>query len=62
MRLTVPGIKVGMTQVFDEEGKVIPVTVLKTGPCIVVRKKTVEKDGYSAIAVSYTHLTLPTKA
>jgi len=53
MRLTVPGIKVGMTQVFDEEGKVIPVTVLKTGPCIVVRKKTVEKDGYSAIVLGY---------
>ena len=43
------GRKVGMTQLFDERGQVIPVTVLKTGPCIVVQKKTPEKEGYAAL-------------
>ncbi len=43
------GRKVGMTQLFDERGQVIPVTVLKTGPCVVVQKKTPEKEGYSAL-------------
>lgn len=43
------GKKVGMTQVFDEEGNVIPVTVIQAGPCVVVQKKTVEKEGYSSV-------------
>ena len=43
------GRKVGMTQLFDERGQVIPVTVLRTGPCIVVQKKTPEKEGYAAL-------------
>ena len=43
------GRKVGMTQLFDERGQVIPVTVLRTGPCVVVQKKTPEKEGYSAL-------------
>ncbi len=43
------GRKVGMTQLFDERGQVIPVTVLQTGPCIVVQKKTPEKEGYAAL-------------
>jgi len=43
------GRKVGMTQVFDEAGQVIPVTVLRTGPCVVVQKKTPEKEGYAAL-------------
>ncbi|WAM32423.1 50S ribosomal protein L3 [Caldicellulosiruptor naganoensis] len=47
------GKKIGMTQVFDETGKVIPVTVIEAGPCVVVQKKTVEKDGYSAIQVGF---------
>ncbi|ADL42148.1 50S ribosomal protein L3 [Caldicellulosiruptor obsidiansis OB47] len=47
------GKKIGMTQVFDEEGRVIPVTVIEAGPCVVVQKKTVEKDGYSAIQVGF---------
>ena len=42
------GKKVGMTQLFDESGKVIPVTVIEAGPCTVVQKKTVESDGYQA--------------
>ncbi|HEK86441.1 MAG: 50S ribosomal protein L3 [Candidatus Saccharicenans sp.] len=43
------GKKIGMTQVFDEEGNVIPVTVIKAGPCTVIQKKTKEKDGYEAL-------------
>jgi large subunit ribosomal protein L3 len=47
-----PGIlgkKIGMTQIFDDQGRVIPVTAVQAGPCVVVQRKTVEKDGYSAI-------------
>ena len=47
-----PGIlgkKIGMTQIFDGQGRVIPVTAVQAGPCVVVQRKTVEKDGYSAI-------------
>ncbi len=47
------GTKVGMTQTFDEDGKVVPVTVIKAGPCTVVQKKTTEKDGYEAIQLGY---------
>ena len=43
------GKKVGMTQLFDESGKVIPVTVIEAGPCTVVQKKTVESDGYQGL-------------
>lgn len=43
------GIKVGMTQTFDEKGNVIPATVIKAGPCTVVQKKTQDKDGYTAV-------------
>lgn len=42
-----------MTQVFDENGKVVPVTVVEAGPCVVVQKKTTEKDGYAAIQVGF---------
>ena len=47
------GKKVGMTQIFDEAGKVIPVTVIEAGPCTVVQKKTAEKDGYEAVQLGY---------
>lgn len=47
------GKKIGMTQLFDENGKVIPVTVVEAGPCTVVQKKTAETDGYEAIQVGY---------
>jgi large subunit ribosomal protein L3 len=47
------GKKIGMTQVFDPDGRVIPVTVIAAGPCWVVQKKTKERDGYSAIQVGY---------
>jgi len=47
------GKKVGMTQIFDESGKVIPVTVIEAGPCVVVQKKTIENDGYSAVQLGF---------
>ena len=47
------GKKVGMTQIFDESGKVIPVTVIEAGPCVVVQKKTAEKDGYEAVQLGF---------
>lgn len=47
------GKKVGMTQVFNDEGQLVPVTVVQAGPCVVVDKKTPEKDGYSAIVVGF---------
>ncbi len=45
--------KIGMTQIFDETGKVIPVTVVEAGPCVVVQKKTVENDGYNAVQLGF---------
>ena len=53
MEKAIIGKKVGMTQIFDEAGHVIPVTVIAAGPCTVVQKKTVEKDGYSAVQLGY---------
>lgn len=47
------GKKVGMTQVFDAEGRQVPVTVIETGPCTVVQKKTFDKDGYDAVQLGY---------
>lgn len=47
------GKKLGMTQLFDEKGNVIPVTVLEVGPCAVVQKKTNEKDGYEAVQLGF---------
>ncbi|HHT01346.1 MAG TPA: 50S ribosomal protein L3 [Firmicutes bacterium] len=47
------GKKLGMTQVFDEEGRAIPVTVIQAGPCVVVQKKTEQSDGYNAIQVGF---------
>ena len=47
------GKKVGMTQVFDEEGKLIPVTVLEAGPCTVVDVKTMDRDGYDAVQIGF---------
>ena len=47
------GKKAGMTQIFDENGKVIPVTVIEAGPCVVVQKKTEEKDGYNAVQLGF---------
>ena len=47
------GKKVGMTQIFNEDGALIPVTVLTAGPCVVTQVKTVENDGYSAVQVGF---------
>jgi len=47
------GKKIGMTQMFDERGKVIPVTVIKAGPCQIISKRTIEQNGYEAIQVGY---------
>ncbi|MGN0660661.1 MAG: 50S ribosomal protein L3 [Oscillospiraceae bacterium] len=47
------GKKIGMTQIFDQAGKVVPVTVIEAGPCVVVQKKTVENDGYQAVQLGY---------
>ena len=53
MNKAILGTKVGMTQIFDENGKVIPVTIVLAGPCTVVQKKTVETDGYDAVKVGF---------
>lgn len=53
MQKGIIGKKIGMTQIFDEAGKVIPVTVIEAGPCVVVQKKTVENDGYNALQLGY---------
>lgn len=56
MKKAIMAKKVGMTQVFTENGVFVPVTVLEAGPCVVVQKKTVENDGYAAIQVGYTDI------
>jgi len=53
MNKAIIGKKIGMSQLFTSDGKVIPVTVVEAGPCAVVQKKTVEKDGYNAIQVAF---------
>ena len=53
MQKGIIGKKIGMTQIFDEAGRVIPVTVVEAGPCVVVQKKTVENDGYAALQLGY---------
>jgi len=47
------GKKVGMTQIFDDNGKVVPVTVIQAGPCVVVQKKTVKNDGYDSVQLGF---------
>ena len=66
MQKAIIGKKVGMTQIFDDKGNVIPVTVIEAGPCTVVQKKTVENDGYAAVQfgfgeVSVKRVTKPLK-
>ncbi len=53
MQKAIIGKKVGMSQIFDAEGKVIPVTVIEAGPCVVTQVKTVEKEGYNAIQLGF---------
>ncbi len=50
------GVKVGMTQIFDDEGKAVPVTVVEAGPCTVLQKKKTESDGYNAVQVGFYNL------
>ena len=64
MQKALIGKKIGMTQIFDEKGKVVPVTVVEAGPCVVSQIKTVETDGYNAIQVGFgdikpKHVTKP---
>jgi len=66
MQKAIIGKKLGMTQVFTEDGRVIPVTVIEAGPCVIVQKKTVDSDGYNAIQVGFgdckeKHATKPIK-
>jgi large subunit ribosomal protein L3 len=53
MKKAIIGKKVGMTQIFDETGKVIPVTVIEAGPCTVIQKKTNEKEGYTSVQLGF---------
>lgn len=53
MKKAIIGKKVGMTQIFDEAGKVVPVTVIEAGPCVVVQKKTAEKEGYDSVQLGF---------
>ena len=57
MQKGIIGKKIGMTQIFDESGKVVPVTVVEAGPCPVVQIKTVEKDGYAALKLGFDETT-----
>ncbi len=66
MEKAIIGKKIGMTQFFNADGKVVPVTVVEAGPCTVIQKKTVEKDGYEAVQVGFAplkdkHTTKPLK-
>ena len=56
MQKGIIGKKIGMTQIFDENGKVVPVTVVEAGPCVVSQKKTVENDGYAAVQIGFGDL------
>lgn len=56
MKKGLVGKKLGMTQLFDQNGNVVPVTVVEVGPCVVTQKKTVEKDGYEAVQVGFGDL------
>ena len=53
MKKALIGKKVGMTQIFDAEGKIVPVTAIEVGPCTVTQIKTVEQDGYSAVQLGF---------
>ncbi len=57
MKKAIIGKKVGMTQIFDEAGKVVPVTVIEAGPCVVVQKKTEEKEGYTSVQLGFGEVT-----
>ena len=56
MKKAILGKKIGMTQIFDENGKVVPITVIEAGPCVVSQKKTIETDGYEAVQIGFGDL------
>jgi large subunit ribosomal protein L3 len=56
MKKAIVGKKIGMTQIFTDDGRLVPVTVVEAGPCKVVQKKTLESDGYSAVQVGFDTL------
>ncbi len=56
MKKAIIGKKLGMTQLFDNNGNVVPVTVIEAGPCVVAQKKTIENDGYEAVQIGYGDL------
>ena len=62
MKKAIIGKKVGMTQIFDETGKVIPVTVIEAGHCVVVQKMTTEKEGYKSVQLGYEEVAEEQKA
>ena len=53
MEKCIIGKKIGMTQLFDENGNIVPVTVVEAGPCVVVQRKTTENDGYEAVQIGF---------
>ncbi len=61
MQKAIIGKKIGMTQIFDEKGNVIPVTVIEAGPCVISQKKTVETDGYDAVQMGFGDIKLKYK-
>src|SRR5574344_203801 len=56
MLKSIIGSKVGMTQVFDEKGRLVPVTVIEAGPCVVTSVKTVENNGYNAVQLGFANV------
>ena len=56
MNIGILGTKLGMTQIFDESGLAIPVTIIKAGPCRITQIKTLETDGYSAVQIGYSEI------
>ena len=58
MQKAIIGKKIGMTQIFDEKGAVLPVTVIEAGPCVIAQIKTVENDGYQAIQLGFGDIKL----
>ena len=56
MKKGIVGKKLGMTQLFDANGNVVPVTVIEAGPCVISQKKTAENDGYEAVQIGYGDL------
>ena len=61
MQKAIIGKKIGMTQIFDEKGNVVPVTVVQAGPCVIAQKKTIENDGYESVQMGFGDIKLKYK-